>query len=196
VKGCICLIKIPNGKVVPALCLDEGREGLLFAQIKTANDEDIFNSQSIARMQKQNRGKQKRDQMKIREKHETTSVYIGKPAGLRSKSIVMVTKKYRINQGDVVKTIAEVSMNVVKKCIDLINQKKEISALQKELHLLKKKIRLAQINNEKYTQYELRIDQILEQIGYPTPKKKEKRPFLNYREVPYKGYIQVYNGGR
>jgi hypothetical protein len=195
-KGSICLIKISNSKVVPALCLEGGGESLLFAQIRTANNEDVFNSQSIDTMRKQNRGKQKKDQVKIRAKHETNTVYIGKPPGLKAKSIVMITKKYKINQRDVVKKIAEVSMDVVRKCFDLINQKKEISNLQKELQILKKKIQFAQINNQKYTQYELRIDQILEQIGYPKTKKKKKRPYLNYREVPYKGYIKVYRGGR
>lgn len=195
-KGSICLIRLPNNKIIPSLCLKELGENLLFAQIRIANDEDIFNSQSRATMEKQNKGKPEKDQMKIREKYEVNTVYIGQPLGLKSKSVVMIKKQYRLNQRDIVKKIAEVSIDVVKQCFDLIKQTKKISDLQQELQMLKKKIQIAQINNQKYTQYELRIDQILEQIGYPFPKRKNNKPFLNYREVPYKGYIKVYRGGR
>lgn len=195
-KGSICLIIVPNKKVVPALCLKESGETLLFAQIRMANEEDTFNSQSRATMEKQNKGKPEKDQMKIRQKYEINSVYIGQPKGLKSKSVVMVMKQYRLNKSDIVKKIAEVSDDVVKQCFDLIKQMNKISALQQELQMLKKKIQIAQINNQKYTQYELRVDQILEQIGYPFPKRKDNKPFLNYREVPYKGYIKVYRGGR
>lgn len=195
-KGSICLIRVANQKVVPALCLKESGENLLFAQIRMANNEDTFNSQSRVTMEKQNKGKPEKDQMKIRKKYEINSVYIGQPKGLKSKSVVMVNKQHRLNQNHVVKKIAEVSDEIVKKCVALIKQMNEIHNLQQELQILKKKIQVAQINNQKYTQYELRIDQILEQIGYPLPKKKNSKPFLNYREVPYEGYIKVYRGGR
>lgn len=195
-KGSICLIRVPNKKVVPALCLEDSGENLLFAQIRMANNEDTFNSQSRATMEKQNKGKPEKDQMKIREKYEINTVYIGQPSGLKSKSVVIVKKQYRMNQCDIVKKVTEVSEEIVKKCFALIKQMNEISALQQELQMLKKKIQIAQINNQKYTQYELRIDQILEKIGYPFPKRKDNKPFLNYREVPYKGYIKVYRGGR
>ena len=41
-EGEICLIKISNQKVVPALCLEVARDYSLFAQLRKANKEDIF----------------------------------------------------------------------------------------------------------------------------------------------------------
>ena len=38
-EGEICLIKISNQKVVPALCLEVARDYLLFAQLRKANKE-------------------------------------------------------------------------------------------------------------------------------------------------------------
>jgi hypothetical protein len=196
-KGKIHLIKVSNEKVVPALCLEEAADNsFLFAQIRKANKEDIFNEQDREKMEKYNKGMCERNQMKIRKKYEIDTIYIDQPNGLDSKSVVMIKKLYQVKSKDVLKEISQVPQIMVKKCIELIKQVEEVRQLQKEMQTLKRKIQLAQINNEKYTQYEIRIDQILKELGYPKIKKGKKKPFQNYREVPNRGYIKVYRGGR
>jgi hypothetical protein len=196
-KGNIHLVRISNQKVIPALCLGKNSENYyLFAQIRKANEEDIFNTKDRKEMENFNKDRKERDQIKIRAKFQIDSVYIDQPKGINSKSVVMVKKLYRLKNQDVLKEIAKVSETIVTECYDLINQIKEIANLQKEMQMLKRKIQLAQMNNEIYTKYEIRIDQILKELGYPKIKKRKKKPYNNYREVPNKGYIKVYHGGR
>lgn len=195
-EGEICLIKISNQKVVPALCLEVATDYLLFAQLRQANKEDIFNTQSREIMKERNKGKPEKDQIKIREKYEINTVFIGKPEGLNSKSVVMVKKLYRIKKREIIKKIAKVPMQTVDNCLSLIEQVKKINQLQKELQIVKNKIQLAQINNEKYSEYEKIRDKLLKEIGYSIRSKKKKTSYRNYREVPNKGYIKIYYGGR
>ncbi|PFI17420.1 hypothetical protein [Bacillus cereus] len=196
--GSICLIKISSQKIVPALCLEEKSDTLLFAQLRKATDEDIFNTQDRDKMARVNKGKPKRDQIRIREKYEINTVFVDRPKGLNSKSVVMVKKLYSVKKNDIIKNIAQVSEEIVIKCKSLIEQVRRIAELQKELQVLKKKVQLAQMNNEKYTHHELRIEKILGEIGYKRQKNKEKRikTYGNYREVPNKGFIKIYYGGR
>lgn len=194
--GDICLIKIENGRTVPALCLKEDVDSVNMAQIRTADEIDIFNTKTREQMERYNKNKSERDQIKIREKYEINTVYIGKPEGLKSSSVVMVTKTYTVKQEQVVRKIAQVSERIVQQCNDLIKQVDYIRRMQAELRMLKKKVQLAQLNNEKYQTYEARIEQLLKDIGYPQRNNRMKKPFLNYREVPTKGYLRVYKGGR
>ena len=94
-KGSICLIKISSQKIVPALCLEEKSDTLLFAQLRKATDEDIFNTQDREKMARVNKGKPERDQIRIREKYEINTVFVDQPEGLNSKSVVMVKKLYK-----------------------------------------------------------------------------------------------------
>lgn len=195
-EGSICLIRISNQKVVPALCLEEKLNTLLFAQLRKATDEDIFNTLGRETMERVNKGKPEREKIRIREKYEKNTVFINQPEGLNSKSVVMVQRLYTIKKNEIIKEIAKVSEEIIVQSKSLIEEILEIAELQKELQTLKKKVQIAQMNNEKYTHYELRIDEILELIGYPRMKKKKQKPYHNYREVPNKGYIKIYNGGR
>ncbi|MGE6500064.1 hypothetical protein ACQKF0_06825 [Bacillus wiedmannii] len=195
-KGSICLIKISSQKIVPALCLEEKSDTLLFAQLREATDEDIFNTQDREKMERVNKGKPERDQIRIREKYEINTVFVDQPEGLNSKSVVMVKKLYKVKKNKIIKNIVSVSEEIVIKCKKLIEEITEIAELQRELQALKKKVQLAQMNNEKYTHHELRIEEILREIGYPRRKKGTQKSFHNYREVPNKGYIKIYYGGR
>lgn len=195
-EGKIFLIRVADKKIVPALCLGKRLNDFLFAQIRKANQSDYINPQEREKMEKYNNDKAEKDQMRIREKNNTDSIYINKPNGLNTKSVVMVKKLYQVKKQDILKEISHVPQRIVTRCNDLIQQVDEVMKLQKELQSLKKKIELAQINNEKYTQYEIRIDQILKELGYPRIKKGKKKPYNNYREVPNKGYIRIYHGGR
>lgn len=197
-KGSIYLIKISNQKFVPALCLDELENEILFAQIRTANDEDIFNNLDAKKKIKYNKGKKEIDQMKIRQKHEINTIYIDQPQGLKSKSVVMVKKTYKLQKRDIVKVIAKVPEETVIKCLELQKQIVKKGDLHQELQTVKKRILQAQMNNERYQHYEKRQDEILREIGFSSTHKKRinEKPFLNYREVPYEGYIKIYRGGR
>lgn len=197
-KGSICLIKVLNERIVPALCLGDSDNIFLFAQIRTANDEDIFNTQDTKKMANYNKERKDKDKINIRKKREINTIYIDQPQGLKSKSVVMVKKVYKLREKDIVKVIADVPEETVLKCLDLLNQIVNINDLHQELQSVKKKIVLAQMNNEKYQHYEKRRDEILRAIGYSSSHEKRgnKKPFLNYREVPHDGYIKVYRGGR
>jgi len=194
--GNIYLIRNDNKKVVPALCLWEENQIMIMGQIRTANETDIFNTQSRHEMERYNRGRKGKDRIKVRKRYEINTVFIDQPHGLRSKSVVMVNKLYEIKLHQVIKHLAQVPNEIVVQCVNLIDYVQRISELKKELNTLKKKAQLAQINNEKYQDYEKRIEEIIEQIGYRNVKSRSERPFLNYREVPNSGYIQVYKGGR
>lgn len=64
-EGEICLIKISNQKVVPALCLEVATDYLLFAQLRKANKEDIFNTQSREKMKEFKRGNLRKEEVKM-----------------------------------------------------------------------------------------------------------------------------------
>ncbi|WP_194758329.1 hypothetical protein [Priestia megaterium] len=194
--GNIYLIRNDNKKVVPALCLQKEEQIVIMGQIRTANEIDIFNTQTRDEMENYNRGRKGKEQIKIRKKYEVNTVFIGQPHGLKSKSVVMVNKLHKIKLYQVIKQIAQVSDEIVVQCINLVDHVQRLSELKRELHVLKKKSQLAQINNEKYQDYEKRIGQIIEQIGYKNAEYRNERPFLNYREVPSSGYIKIYRGGR
>ncbi|MCP8615235.1 hypothetical protein [Salirhabdus salicampi] len=195
-ESSIYLIRGVNQKVVPALCLKDSNDYFIFAQLRQANQEDIFNTQDTKTMEKFNRGKPDREQIKIRKKYEVDTIYIGQPEGLNSKSVVMVKKLHKVSKSQLIKKIAEVDYDFVLKCKELIKQVKEIARLQKELQQLKRKLQLATINNEKYSHYEKRIGEVLKAIGYKSGKKRKNKPYENLREVPNKGYIKIYYGGR
>ncbi|MEC5424255.1 hypothetical protein QGM71_12210 [Virgibacillus sp. C22-A2] len=102
-KGSIYLIKTSDQKLVPALCLNSLEKYLILAQLRKATFEDISNTQNKAKMGKFNKGKPEREHIKIREKYEIDTVYIGQPQGLKSKSVVMVRKLHKVKKHDLIK---------------------------------------------------------------------------------------------
>ncbi|MEB2294467.1 hypothetical protein [Priestia megaterium] len=194
--GNIYLIRDHNKRVFPALCLKEKEQTMTMAQIRKANEGDVFNTQTRTQMESYNRGRKVKDQIKIREKYEINTVYIDQPCGLKSKSVVMVNKLHKVKSDQVIKHISEVPNKLVFKCINVMTNIQRVKKLKEELHILKKKVNLAQINNERYQDYEKRIEEIIRKIGYRKGKSRIKKPFLNYREVPNSGYIKIYKGGR
>ncbi|KZE38858.1 hypothetical protein AV656_08125 [Bhargavaea cecembensis] len=193
-KGSICLIRVSNEKTVPAICLDDSSEKLLFAQIRSAREEEIpikkrDNPQSRPLQNKKSQTKKPR---------LSKSLYIGQPEGVKSKSVVMVTKQYQISPSAVIKIIFKGEYTNADMCLKLLKRIERENELHKELKILKKKLNLASINNERGRDYEARIDEILKELGYfkPGRKKKNNKAFRNFREVPNKGYIKVYLGGR
>ncbi len=72
-----------------------------------------------------------------------------------------------------------------------------IQSLHRELHILKKKILLCQINNENYDNYQERKYKILEELELPISRGSPgNKVYGGFREVPTNGYIKVYKGGR
>jgi hypothetical protein len=68
--------------------------------------------------------------------------------------------------------------------------------LHKKLHQLKREILQAQFNNEDYRTKENEVDQIVKKLGYKQVVRPNEKAFHSYREVPTKGWIKIYNGGR
>lgn len=167
-KGFIFLIRRQDNRLVPALCVEEQKDCILVVPIKKLNEKNLVNG-----------------------------VYLGKPKGLKTRAVAMAKKVYKVKKVNVVKQISQVKSAIVDKCLELHRQKKSRTVLQKELSELKKRIYYAQLNNERYTDYEIRIDEIIEELGYRIKrKKKTDKAYLNYRETPYTGYIKIYHGGR
>lgn len=110
----------------------------------------------------------------------------------------MLKKIFLINSDAIIKQIAEVSVEDFQKCLHTHKNLKRINELHQQFHKIKKKIQLAQYNNEKYRDLEKLKDQILKEIGYSNQPlfEKEKKPYMNFREVPIKGRIKVYYGER
>ncbi|WKA53184.1 hypothetical protein [Planococcus shixiaomingii] len=198
-EGVVCLIKISADRIVPALCLKEVNGSYSFAQIRRASNEDIVNIQPAKNEKvKDKKRKKEENQMTNNKKQEVDSIYIGQPAGLKSTSVVMLRKIFLINNNAIIKQIAEVPIEDYQKCLQTFRKIKRINELHQQLHRIKKKIQLAQYNNEKYGDLEKLKDQILKEIGYSNQPlfEKEKKPYKNFREVPNKGRIKVYYGGR
>lgn len=193
-KGSICLIRVSNEKTVPAMCLDDSSGKLLFAQIRSAREEEIPIKK---RDNPQSKSLQKK-KSQVKKSNLSRNLYIGQPEGVKSKSVVMVTKQYQISHSAVVKIISKGEHISADLCIKLIKRIERENELHRELKILKKKLTLASINNERSRDYEARIDQILKELGYfkPRSKKKNNKAYRNFREVPNKGYIKVYLGGR
>lgn len=184
-RGSICLIKVNNERIVPAMCIDDSGDKFLFSQIRTAREDEIPS----------------KDKRQLNKKPENRlfvkTLYIGQPKGVKTKSVVMVTKQYRISRSSVVKTICKGEQGLVDTCLKIMKNNQQRNALHEELKIVKKKLALAQMNNEPYGQYEKRMDQIIKELGYSKTKgKKNKKPYRNFREVPVEGHIKVYLGGR
>jgi hypothetical protein len=185
--GKIHLIKINHNKIVPALCLSmmDGNCSL-FAQIKSTNRQGIVKNMEYKGTKKQS-------------SNRTNNFYIGQPKGLKSPSVVMLRKVYQVRLEDIKKELASINTDILAQVIEKRNFTLEQDSLHLELHQLKKKILLAQFNNEKYGDLQKRLDIILKKLNYNNPKKIQKaqpKGYRNYRDTPSSGYIKVYLGGR
>lgn len=201
--GEVFLIRIGSERIIPALCLFDENGEYCFAQIRKGNiEEDIIIIPPKPLINQSKKGKkkkrQKEEEPKKDKKFIVDTVNIGQPQGLKSESVVMLKKLHYIQKDSVIKRLATISTQDFEKCLFTYKEIKRMSDLHQELHKIKRKIQLAQLNNEKYGELEKKKDQILKAIGYSNKSLtvKEKRPYLNYREVPDKGRIKVYKGGR
>lgn len=198
-NGEIFLIRISTDRIVPALCILSENEVYSFAQIRKAvNGEWNHIQLPLSKEAKSKNGRKEDDKANSETKKIVDSIYIGQPVGLKSASVVMLKKIHLIKKDAVIKQIAKVTDQDYEKCVQSYETIKRISNLHQQLHKIKKKIQLAQYNNEKYRDLEIQKDQILKELGYTNQPlfEKEKKPYLNFREVPNKGRIKVYKGGR
>lgn len=198
-NGEIFLIRLSTERIVPALCLLHVEEVFSFAQIRKAADEEQNPIQPPLNNEVTSKNVRKEKNIAIsNNKKITDTVYIGQPVGLKSSSVVMLKKTHLIKRDAIIKQIAELTAEDFKKCLQIFETAEKVQNLHQQLHKIKKKIQLAQYNNEKYRDLEILKDQILKELGYNNQPlfEKEKKPYLNFREVPNKGRIKVYKGGR
>ncbi|WP_054958500.1 hypothetical protein [Paenibacillus dakarensis] len=164
--GHIYLVKDAKQKIIPAVILNMKEETLILAQIKSYSAD------------------------------EDNTIQIGRPKGLKDSSVVMLYKVFKAKKSSLVKQLAEIPMKNVEEIMMKYEELAEKDRLHKRLHQLKAEILRAQCNNEDYTDKENEVDQILKKIGYQKVNRPREKGFYNYREVPTKGWIKVYHGGR
>ncbi|WP_306010444.1 hypothetical protein [Bacillus sp. MMSF_3328] len=172
-SGKIYIIKSNENKFVPALCISEEKNGLfLFLQIRSVKHKE-------------------------KNKGNLSAFFIGKPAGLNDFSEVMLNRVHKVTVQGIKKELATIKqiilLNVKKARKNSLKQKR----LHQELHNLKGRIQLAQMNNERYDHLERKLEDVLMKLNYyPRRERKTEKGYEHYRETPYKGYIKVYLGGR
>lgn len=169
VIGGIYLVKRNNKRIVPAIIVDINKNGrLLASQLKPFTD-----------------------------KKEKNVVYIGKPDGLRNESVAIAYFMIEIKEKDILSYISKIEEYQVKEIIKKYEKFLKMQNLHKELNDIKKKIALAQFNNQDYKNLEERKSKVLEELGYKEVfKSSPYRQFNGFREAPSTGYIKVYKGGR
>ncbi|AOY74694.1 hypothetical protein [Clostridium formicaceticum] len=167
--GQICLVKIKNNKVFPALIVDiRENENIVVSQLKPLSN-----------------------------KSEKNVVYIGHPKGLKNESVAMIYRLFYISEKDIIKNLSKIEKIKAQEVLDEYERYIRIRSLHKELHNLKKKITLAQFNNTDYRGLEKRLSEVLEEIGYEDIISKSRyKVFNGFRVAPTEGYTKVYGGGR
>lgn len=167
-QGNICLVDIDEGRF-PVLLFRKNKHGIFGLRIK-----------------------------KYENKDESNTVYIGKPNGLKMMSaVVVIDKLYNVRLKDIVKNMAVIDKDKFKEITNAYDKFHENDKLlHEEMHKIKKKIALAQINNTDYSDLQKRLDYILEKLNYVNKSERYKKPYKNFREVPTNRYIKIYRGGR
>ena len=123
------------------------------------------------------------------------AVKIGKPKGLQYEAVVLINKCHKFKGKQIVRRIANLDLKTSERVMRRYRNSKP--QLHKELHSIKRKIFLAQMNNENYGDLENRLQEILKELKYPTGEiEDEHRAFKGFREAPSKGPIKIYLGGR
>lgn len=165
--GKIVLLRLSGKKVIPALVFEEDQKGFVtVAQIKPFTT-----------------------------KKEKNVVDIGEVKGLRSHSVVMAYRVYKESQSSIIKKIATVGLEKVNETKQLSEKFISHKKLHEELREIKKKINLAQFNNEDYREEQKRLYEILDELGYPIKDTTGERRGL-FPLAPTKGPIKIYYGGR
>lgn len=165
--GKICLIEFDDKKVRPVLIVREDENNLYVSKLRP----------------------------KSLEKNKNV-IYVGKPEGLRNESVAMAGKIFSMGKEKFIKEISKVDTKIVNKVINMNNKIEEIRSLHSEIHVLKNKILLAQMNNSDYHESQERLDYILQKLEYQPQLRRSEKGFRNFREVPIKGHIKIYFGGR
>lgn len=168
--GHIYLVRNEN-KTVPAVIIEVADDRVLLAQIKNyvKNDKNL------------------------------STINIGHPSGLKNPSAVMLYRVFTVDSKNLIKKISELTIELTLKIRSDCREFNKKNTLHKKLQKLKGEILRAQFNNQDYKAKEKEVELILNELGYSTLNNKNKlfeRPFLNYREVPTKGRIKIYLGGR
>lgn len=82
------------------------------------------------------------------------------------KKIVLYKRVLKLDSSKVIKKIGSLDEGLIKESISSFNDYQKKYKLHEELHELKKKVKYAQFNNERYTHLEVRIAKILRELGY------------------------------
>lgn len=193
--GDILLVKPIVEKVVPALCIKAELDGLTLLQIRTFTERDK-QEEDIKQKKLKRMKKFQIDRSRKPTAQNSNYLYIGKPKGLMTESVVLLRKFIHIKQNQIIKKLAQVSTDLARDCLNQAQKLRHSSEYHQELHRIKKHIELAKFNNERFEHLENRLGEILQILGYEQKVSTSDRAFLNYREVPTEGYIKVYHGGR
>lgn len=191
--GKISLIKVEK-KVMPAVCIDKTDKSFLYLQLAPANEEDKFNSLDFKTRMKRNKGKPENRQKKIIHASKIKRYYIGVLEGLKNESSVLLDRQFIITEKNIVKELANLPQDKLKKIIVSYKEYHHFKQLRNEMYLLKQEIEISKLNNTPYIKEEQRLTQILSELKFPPGRIKFKRPFENYREVPNKSGIRVFRG--
>jgi len=181
VEGIVSLIRISADRIVPALYLMDENESYTFAQIRKANNEDTLPVDSLKKEKVRGRNRRPEEKrVKDEKKNKIDSVYIGQPVGLKSTSVVMLKKIHVVKSDSIIKKIATVQDEDFKKCLLMHKEIKRTNDLHQQLHKIKKKIEMAQYNNEKYRDLEKQKEKIETQKELLLRKNAEVKDSINY----------------
>jgi hypothetical protein len=198
-NGEIILLRCPDRRVAPVLVIGKKAKKIIGLQVQSYREEinapqKASKPSMVSYKQRQQEKKLKKEKNK---KVDMKSVVIGKPEGLRYNSIVKVNREVVIEIDAIIASIAHIDKKLFSEVLDKYKDFKRKQAMHKELHSLKQKILLCQMNNERYDVYEKRLTQIIEELDFPEiHSSNNHRQYMGFRQAPTKGYIKVYNGGR
>lgn len=192
-KGDIILIKCSHKKIIPILIIGKMADNIIGLQVQGYNKTSNIKN----KVSKKYRNDMKKLLEEKKKRLEKITVVIGKPDGLRYESIIKVNREIIIECKNIVAIISKINDKLYAEVLDKYKSYKRNQALHRELHKLKQKIFLCQMNNEKYYDYEKRLSEILIELDFPEINKKHnKGSYSTFREIPTDGYIKVYRGGR
>lgn len=171
---------------------------IIGCQMRRANAEDIeiFNeSKKVTSKQHNKRETRSKNKHPKTNKERSISVYISSREDLQDDAIVMTNKVRVVKQENIIKRVGELSQDELEGMLKGYNQYVKIQNLHKELHELKRKIAVYQFNNQNYSAYQKRLDEVLEELGFNHNTYKNNRN-SRINAIPYKGPIRIYLGGR
>ena len=192
-NGDIILLKCSNKRITPVLIIGKKADNIIGLQVQGYNNMSDING-NLPKKYSDLKKKQLEEKKKQLEK---ITVIIGKPDGLRYESIVKVNREFHIEVRDIITTISEIDDKLYAEVLEKYKNYTRKQALHRELHILKQKIFLCKMNNEKYNDYEKQLNEILMELNFPIiNRESNERAYLGFREVPTNGYIKIYKGGR